>query len=226
MLEVKSVASWVVIGDLVGSRRSSDRLATHQRLADVLAEVAAWAGRGTGTGTDVRLQITVGDEFQGTFPTLGTALAATLRIRVGLLPDADVRCGIGLGPVMVLQESPRLEDGPGWWAARSAIETIAGQADRAALHGLRTRYAVAPGADTPRALPDPAAVNAALMVRDHLLTSLSSRSLSVLRGLLGDRTQKDIARDLSISPSAVSQRVRSDGLAVLVAADDLLGSLG
>lgn len=229
MAEVKGIPSWVVIGDLVGSRRAADRLTTHDRLVRTLSEVDDWLGA---RGAGIPLQITAGDEFQGTFATLGAAVATTLRVRVGLLPDADVRCGIGYGHVLVLQEAPRVEDGPGWWAARSAIEAVAAAADRAALHGLRTRYAVAPeSAAVPHpwsgALPpDPAAVNAALMTRDHLVSSLSSRSLSVLRGLLAGRTQKDIAHDLGITPSAVSQRVRSDGLAVLVAADELLGGLG
>jgi len=228
MADVKGMPSWVLIGDLVGSRRSADRLGTHDLLVRVLAEVneaSARAGR-----TDGALQITAGDEFQGTFPSLGAAVATTLWVRTALLPDADVRCGIGFGHVLVLQEAPRVEDGPGWWAARSAIEAVAADAARAALHGLRTRYAVAPESEAEHRRigrgPDPAAVNAALMVRDHLISQLSSRSLSVLRGLLAGQTQKDIARDLGISPSAVSQRVRSDGLAVLVAADELLGGLG
>jgi predicted transcriptional regulator len=45
----------------------------------------------------------------------------------------------------------------------------------------------------------------------------------VLRGLLAGQTQRDLAESLGISPSAVSQRVRSDGLAALVAADTGLG---
>ena len=226
MSRMKSSPSWVVIGDLVGSRRSADRRRTHERLVSVLEESNERLAR-TG-GAVVPLRITAGDEFQGTFAGLGAALSTTLRVRLGLLPDADVRCGIGLGAVEVLQAEPRVEDGPGWWAARAAIERVAADADRAALHGLRTRYAVAPevASDGETAdVPDPAAVNAALLTRDHLVSSLSARSLSVLCGLLEGRTQKELAHDLGISASAVSQRVRSDGLAVLVAADELLAGL-
>jgi hypothetical protein len=224
MSGMKATPSWVVIGDLVGSRRAADRLATHERLAAVLADVNA---RLAAAGEEVDpLRITAGDEFQGTVAGLGAAVTATLRLRAGLLPDADVRTGIGFGDVTVLQEEPRIEDGPGWWAARAAITRVEAEAERAATSGLRTLYVAAPGVDVPHAAPDPAAVNAALMVRDHLVSRLSSRSLSVLRGLLAGRTQKDIARELGVSPSAVSQRVRSDGLAVLVAADELMGGRG
>ena len=224
MAEMKDSPSWVVIGDLVGSRRSRDRRTTHDRLLRVLAQTN---DRLAATGEAVvPLHVTAGDELQGTLTTLGAAVATTLRLRLGLLPDADVRCGIGHGRVQVLQDEPRVEDGPGWWAARAAIERVAAEADRAALQGLRTRYAVDPDAAAEGSTPDPAAVNAALALRDHLVSGLSPRSLSVLRGLLDGRTQKDLAADLGISPSAVSQRVRSDGLAVLVAADELLGGVG
>jgi SatD family (SatD) len=221
MGEMKDRTSWVLIGDLVGSRRAADRLSTHERLAAVLADANDELDR-RGSLVDA-LRVTAGDEFQGTVASLGAAVSATLRLRVGLLPEADVRCGIGYGPVQVLQEEPRVEDGAGWWAARAAIERVAEQAGRAALRGLRTAYVAAPEASP--AAPDHAAVNAALMTRDHLVSALDERSLSVLDGMLRGRTQKDLAEDLGITPSAVSQRVRSDGLAVLVATDELLRDL-
>jgi DNA-binding NarL/FixJ family response regulator len=54
---------------------------------------------------------------------------------------------------------------------------------------------------------------------------LSDRSLGVLRGLLSGRTQREIAEKEGVSASAVSQRVRNDGLAALVASERLLGGL-
>ena len=63
------------------------------------------------------------------------------------------------------------------------------------------------------------------MLRDELVTGLSERSLSVLRGLLAGTTQRDLAEELGISPSAVSQRVRADGLGTILAAHELLGGL-
>ncbi len=59
--------------------------------------------------------------------------------------------------------------------------------------------------------------------RDERVGGLSDRSVSVLRGLLGGSTQREIAEELGISPSAISQRVRADGLAALVAADESMG---
>jgi predicted transcriptional regulator len=46
----------------------------------------------------------------------------------------------------------------------------------------------------------------------------------VLRGLLAGSTQRELADELGITASAVSQRVRADGLAALVAADEELAA--
>ena len=215
MDEVKISPSVTVIGDLVGSRRSADRVAVHTRFEQAIEAINAEFA------PVVPLRIGLGDEFQGIFTTLGAAISATLRLRMALLPDVDVRQGIGWGRVVVLAAEPRVEDGPGWWAARAAIETVEAHERKAALRAVRTAYV----ADDDEPGPDPALVNAALMGRDHLVSSLSQRSMSVLDGLMRGRRQQDIADDLGISPSAVSQRVRAEGLAVVVAADALLRDL-
>ena len=212
---MKVESSITVIGDLVGSRRSEDRAAMHERFARAVADVnEAYA-------PPVPLRIGLGDEFQGIFASLGDAVAATLRLRMALLPHGDVRQGIGRGRVVVLDEEPRVEDGPGWWAARSAIEEVEAYERKAALRAVRTAYVAA----DEEAGPDPALVNAALMTRDQVVSGLSERSMSVLRGLLRGRQQQAIAADLGISPSAVSQRIRADGIGVVIAADERMRDL-
>ena len=160
----------------------------------------------------------MGDEYQGCFGTVGEALHAALWLRLHLAPQAELRHGVGWGSVAVLADSPRIEDGPGWWAARAAIESVKLEAVRPATRRLRTAYRRAEDTDG----PDPAAVNAALMCRDQMIGSVSERSLRLLRGTLAGRTQAELAADEEISASAVSQRVRNDGLAVIAAADELL----
>jgi hypothetical protein len=202
-----------VIGDLVGSRSSQDRAALHQRLGAAIAEVNELLD-------PVRpLWITAGDEYQGTFATVGEAVQATLLVRVRMLPSYDVRHGIGWGETTVLDDEGGIEDGPGWWAARAAIEAAEGAERTPSSRSLRTAYVVA---DAAVDAPDPGPVNAALVLRDERVTGLSERSVSVLRGLLFHETQRDLAEALGISASAVSQRVRADGLAAVVAAHELM----
>jgi DNA-binding transcriptional LysR family regulator len=212
MDEVKTDASVTVIGDLVGSRRIADRSAVHARFERAVAAI------NEEYAPPVPLRIGLGDEFQGIFASLGDAIGATLRLRMALLPEVDVRQGIGWGTVEVLSEEPRVEDGPGWWAARAAIETVEDYERRATLRAVRTAYVAAEGEPGPA----PGLVNAALMSRDVVVSGLSERSMSVLGGLMEGRRQQDIADELGISPSAVSQRVRSEGLGVVLAADELL----
>jgi hypothetical protein len=123
----------MLIGDVVGSRRTADRSGLHRTVMAALGQVA--------DGAIDPPKFTVGDEFQGSYPTAG------------------------------------------------------------------------------------AAIDAALLCRDHLLGSLSDRSLRILKGLMNDQTKKELAAAEGISPSAVSQRASRDGLDLIVLASQYLRSV-
>lgn len=218
MPRLKESAVATVIGDVVGSRAVPDRRRLHARVSAALALV------NEAHAPLLPLRITIGDEYQGAFASVGDALRATLRLRLELLPEHDVRHGVGWGEVSVLQDSPRVEDGPGWWAAREAIVAVETAEHTTGGRGRATAFRVAGELSAERS-GEQHAVEAALTLRDQLVGGLSDRSVSVLRGLLGGRTQREVAERLEISPSAVSQRVRTDGLAALVAADELMGGV-
>jgi DNA-binding transcriptional LysR family regulator len=209
------VLTATLIGDVVASRRAGARTALHAALSDLLDSVIEAFAPAT------PLRITVGDEFQGGFDTVGDAVRASLRLRLGLFPAHDIRHGLGWGEVTVLEEEPRVEDGPGWWAARAAIDEVQHAQERAASRFRRTAFRRAPDVQG----PDPDLVEAFLLLRDAAVGGLSERSVSVLRGLLAGRTQRELAEELGISPSAVSQRVHGEGLAALVAADRGIGRM-
>lgn len=177
-----------LLGDVVGSRAIVDRARFQRRLAEVLTEVSALLEPAQ------PLEATVGDEFQGAFTTVADASLAALLVRLALLPDADVRCGLGHGDVTVhdADQRPLLQDGPGWWAARDALEVL-GQPRRAAQ---RTWY-VGPGAGR---------VNAFLLTRDALVDRLGERGWRLLASALSGASQTDIAAAEGISKSAVSQQ--------------------
>lgn len=204
-----------LIGDVVESKKAPDRRRLHERLVQTLSEVSQLH--------TVRqpLAITVGDEFQGVFDTLGEALAAALRVRLALLPDIDVRIGLGRGQSETLDPERGIQDGSAWWAARAAIESVEQRAEKAATRLVRTAYRAASGRE---GAGDPA-VTAALECRDHMIGSLSERSRRLLGGLMDDATQAELAAQEGISSSAVSQRVRADGLMLIVDASRALGSL-
>ena len=206
-----------VIGDVVGSRRAGDRAGLHTRIQRVLDAVNA------GHEPVRPLAITVGDEFQGSFEHVGQAVDAAFEVRLRLLPEVDTRYGLGWGDVEVLDPDRGIEDGPGWWVARDAIEWVATTERQAALRTVRTAFrSDAPGAPD---APSPTAVTAALLCRDQLVGSLDERSLRILGGLMQHQSQAELAALEGVSGSAVSQRVRADGLAVVVAAQSELSRL-
>jgi hypothetical protein len=201
-----------LIGDVVGSRGALDRRALHRDVAAALHDVAA--------GALDPPAFTVGDEFQGSYETVGAAISAALSVRLAVASAIDVRFGIGWGSTTVLDRDSGIQDGPGWWAAREAIEWTAAAQKQAGLALVRTSYRTSEPAG-----PAVDAVNAALMCRDHLLGSLDERSVRILRGLMRQQSKREIAAGEEVSPSAVSQRVARDGLDLIVAASQRLSQI-
>ncbi|MGZ5417119.1 MAG: SatD family protein [Nocardioides sp.] len=197
---------YTVIGDLVGSRDVPDRAALQTALGEVLAAV--------NQHIEPRqpFEATVGDEYQGACLTLADAARASLLVRLALLPTGDTRCGLGHGEVTVHDASrrPLLQDGPGWWAARDAIEVVAGTRTH-----RRTSF-VGPGSGP---------VNAFLTCRDQLVERLNERGRRILRLALLGHPQKEIAEIEQVTRSAVSQQF-SRGVGAIVDAHAMLDDHG
>lgn len=226
------MASFVaVIGDLVGSRLHSSRGEVQQGLLDAIGQV------NQRVQAEQPLEPTIGDELQGVYATVNQALCATLVLRLALPDFMDVRCGLGIGVIEVVGRSAYglTQDGSAWWSARAAVDTVK-QAQRR-IPALRTRLFSSftePGGPDPMqpalnqpdgAIQEDADVidvqvldyaNAYLVSRDEIVTRLDGRGRRLAIGLLDGRTYADLAKQEHISPSAVSQRVRRDGLASLV----------
>ena len=197
--------------DIVDSRALADRAHAQSAILDAFQAAAR------DIPVAVPLWATVGDEFQGSYPSVGQAIDAALTLRLALAPAIDVRFGIGWGPVSVLEPGSGIQDGPGWWAAREAIEATAASQQQHGLRHVRTTFRNATDSG-----PDPHAVNAALMCRDHLLGSLDERAVRLLAGLRAGLPKKELAMTEGISASAVSQRAGGDGLdLILLAAREL-----
>jgi hypothetical protein len=184
---------FTLIGDIVGSRKIPDRSLAQQAISDALSRV------NDALDTTQPLEPTVGDEVQGGFATIVGATLATLLIRLELEPAIDLRFGLGCGDVTVLDENrhPLLQDGPGWWAAREAINGLKNKRG--------TRY-VGPSPERAGHAPDHAAqVNAFLLARDGLVATLNDRQRRMLLLSLKGLSQREIAETEQISESAVSQ---------------------
>jgi hypothetical protein len=215
MCAVKTKASSVaLIGDVVRSRDRDDRQALHDELSQAIAVANSTVP------TDDPLVITVGDEFQGVYATLGDALRATFLVRIALHPRTDVRFGVGRGAVETLDPVRGIHDGPAYWAARDAITEVERRATHPQTRTARTAYA---GADDDAGTAD--AVQSALDCLDFVVGSMTTTSREILGGLMLGHMQQDLAGRLGVSASAVSQRVRRDGIGVALECMHRLGGL-
>lgn len=192
-----------VIVDLVGSRATASRPDLQDRL---LAAVAAAGQRADDRPGEVLdpLTVTVGDEMQATCATVLTAIRLVAELRLLLRVDGiDARAGIGWGAIVVRdpERAPLAQDGPAWWRARAALDTVA---DSTAWASYDRRMAadlpLVPDDDVVAAtgLPDPRPLDVApgALLESHL--ALLDRSL----GLLDEEDALVVLHDLRGGPTA------------------------
>jgi len=201
-----------VTADMVGSRQLADRVWAQRVLDDAVARV----------DRDLPLAVrplrpTVGDEQQGVYPTLGSALRALLLLRLALPDGVDCRFGVGIGEigdVPSIAAASGIPDGPGWWAARAAIDRVHALAQRT-VPGLRT-WVVAHESAPDAAHAAAQLANAYLLARDRLLSDMTERTRRLAYGRCLGRTQRELAASEAITQSAVSQALAASGTAAIV----------
>lgn len=197
--------AWVVVGDVVTSRRFVDADALVAGLAGCLDQVnAAVPGRRP-------LHVIADDTFEGTWDELAAMAEAAVRLRLvtddlvlgtveGEDEPVDVRVGIAFGPVAsdgtptadVLEaartaraRAQELPSRPKWPPSLRTV--VAGDGDHVAL--LRAWF----------------------MLLDQLLARMDARDRRALRGLMDDERQVDIAAALGVTQPAIARRVRDRG---------------
>lgn len=199
-----------VLADIVGSRRLDDRSAAQRVLDETISAVEKDLPLAAQPLTP-----TVGDEQQGIYDDLDDAMTSLLMIQLRLPDGIAFRFGIGVGAVSSVESvHGELADGPGWYAARAAIETVHAREARA-IPRARTWIVGAPGQDE---VMDStiAASNAYLLVRDELVGSMTERERRLTYGRLIGRSQQDLAAQEGISQPSVSKSLKSAGAAALI----------
>lgn len=191
-----------VIADIVGSRRLDDRSDAQRVLEATIERVERDLPHAR-----TPLASTVGDELQGVYDRLDDALAGILLLQLALPDAVQCRYGLGIGEIgPVASRAGERTDGPGWWAARRAIEKVHALEQRAAP-SARTWVDADAGEDAAML----AVTNAYLLARDQLVGAMSERTRRLLYGRCLGRTQAALAADEGITQSAVSQALASAG---------------
>ena len=197
--------------DVVGSRSSARQelhRATLVAVDDVNAHVAHLDP----------LRVTVGDELQGVYRSLGEALTASWWLRLTLTGTADLRVGLGGGQVRVIDAERGIQDGTAWWLAREAIDGVEELAEETGYGSARTAIRD----DRSHATP---AADALVRLVDAHLGRLRDGSRRSLHGLLAGLDNAAVAEREGITASANSQRVSRGDLRILADSMTALGRL-
>lgn len=199
-----------VIADIVGSRKLHDRTAAQRMLDETIARVERDHPLALQSLTP-----TVGDEQQAVYRRAEDAVTALLMIQLALPDGIAFRFGIGIGAVSAVDSAHgSLTDGPGWWAAREAIDIVHTR-ERRAVPRTRTWIVGAPGQDEVMESVL-AATNAYLLVRDEVVGAMSERERRLTYGRLIGRSQSELAAQEGITQPSVSKSLRSAGAAAVI----------
>jgi hypothetical protein len=193
-----------LVGDVIASRQTGDR----EQLQHFLDRAMI---RGNTVAPAVQpLRMTIGDEFQGLFEDVQSAVSATLEIRLALLPSVDVRIGIGWGTLdMVPKDPPFGQDGPCWWRAREAIDEVKeSESSNAVPRSIRTLVKTGDG--------DEELFNAYLVSRDHITEAWDEVDFEIARLHIEGTNQTEISRQVGLSQSSVSRRLQNHGILVVL----------
>lgn len=199
-----------VIADIVGSRKLDDRAGAQRVLDDTITRLERDMPLASQPLTP-----TVGDEQQGVYRSLEDAMTGLLLIQLALPDGISFRFGIGVGAIRAVDSAHgALTDGPGWWAAREAIETVHAREARA-VPRTRTWIVGAQGQDEVMSSTIGAS-NAYLLVRDELVGSMNERERRLTYGRLIGASQRELAEQEGITQPSVSKSLRSAGSAAVI----------
>ena len=187
MAQYSSKSVVAMVGDVTGSRQTGDRETLQETLLQAMTSV---------NKTVVPIQeltMTIGDEFQGMYSTIAEASQAALRIRLALLPQVDVRIGIGWGELTLAPESPPFgQDGPCWWRAREAITDVKqSEGSNSVPRSIRTKCSTGTYSDQ--------VINAFFAMRDQVVSGFDEIDMQVARLRLDGLSQKEIATEVGLS---------------------------
>ncbi|NLY38872.1 MAG: hypothetical protein GX044_06175 [Firmicutes bacterium] len=186
-----------VIGDIVASKKISDRRAVQEKLGAVLSGInKKYSG-----DLASRFMLTLGDEFQGLLEAGGHALAIVDKIEREMHP-VMMRFGIGVGRITTAidRHFPLGADGPAYYYARKMIDELktAEKRNKEAKQNIKI------------AIEEHAALSELLNTIFALCTALKARwtgrQREVINAYLDYREiQSDAAQKLGIHQSSVQR---------------------
>lgn len=205
-----------IIGDLIDSKKAPTRDALQEKLVDSFnilnqnyAEIIV-----------SKLTVTLGDEFQ----VLVEPSAKIFQFidDIQRLVDHPIRFGIGYGEIAT-KIDPEVSlgaDGSAYWNARAAIENI----EQNSYKGILRQNFIGLGEND-------SIINTILLLTDTLRSDWTKTQTYVFNGLLEagiyqpNFSQKELAKKLDLSESALSKRLNSANIKIYLTGKEKLGQL-
>ena len=196
-LDTKDQHYIAIIGDIVASKSIKDRASAQEKLSLTLEKI----NEAYEPDIAAKFMITLGDEFQGLLKNGTYAVDIVERIGRVLYP-VQVLFGIGIGPITtsIDPERPLGADGPAYYHARAAVDTLKALEHKRMEPRSDIRIGIEGDPDITEALNAIFSLNAALKSR------WAARQREVVGMYLdGGGTQTQIAAQLGVHQSTVQK---------------------
>jgi hypothetical protein len=191
----------VLIGDIIKSRKYSNRNEIQKKLNAILSET----NKKYSEDIAAEFIITLGDEFQGVLNKPDRIFQIVDNIRFSMRP-VKIRVGIGIGKITTeIDRSKAISaDGPAYYAAREMIDDI--RKKEKGWKSLSQDIKISLGTDN----LEIDLINANLGLTSLLESSWTKKQFEAVRLLLySDSLQKEAAQKIGITESSMHYRLKS-----------------
>ena len=182
--------NFVLVADIVASRKIVERSAVQEKLRACLRHLNSKPGGGLVSP----YTITLGDEFQAVFTTPERLFRDAVTVLIALYPIAvRFSCAIGEITTSINTKQAIGMDGPAFHDARTSVER---------LKKTKSLFIISSREGGGLVL-----TNQCLALVSHTIVRWPRSRLEILRGLSENRTVKQIARDLKVTDKAVYKSI-------------------
>ncbi|MGM0411472.1 MAG: SatD family protein [Bacillota bacterium] len=194
-----------IIGDIVNSRKISNRSKAQEKLKKILSNLNSNYKNNIAS----KFTITLGDEFQGLLFNTNNLISIIDRIKIDFYPHI-IRFGIGIGDIntKINKNISIGSDGPAYYAARKAIDDIkkVSKSYESPEQDIKI-YKYKDYNNTKLQL-----INSNLVLCTYIENRWTDKQIEVIKLLkFENKSQREIAKEVQITQPSVQKRLNSSG---------------
>ncbi len=195
---------YAIVGDMVNSKKITNRLKMQEKLKAYLEKI----NQEYKEIIAANFIITLGDEFQGLLKSPLYLFDILYKTQIAMKP-LKIRFGIGIGDILTTIDNKMSigSDGPAWWFARDMINDL-----KSNQKGLKRIANIKVAGEFDQDLLD--LININLSICYSIMKNWTSEQREVVEyiisnyGLNDQFIQKDIAKEIGISPVNLNKKLK------------------